>query len=192
MLWWVRIPADSEAWKASFENPSTLVPPASVFIDVLPALILFGLGISLVVAPLTSTLMGSIPSRNAGLGSAINNALSRVGTPLLGAVLFVLVSATFYASLGSQVTGLNTDDPAVRTTFPPLNQPTETVPPDQVEAAKAASVDAFHVAAVAAIVLLLGGAGANYFGLRGAGAGARQERQTVPSDSAAEPAAPAA
>jgi EmrB/QacA subfamily drug resistance transporter len=192
MLWWARIPPGSEPWKASFENLSTLIPPASVFIDVLPALITFGLGISLVVAPLTSTLMGSIPSRNAGLGSAINNAVSRVGTPLLGAVLFIVVSATFYSSLGSQVAGLNTDDPAVRTTFPPLNQPTEQVPPDQLEAAKVASVDAFHVAAIASIVLLVGGAGANYFGLRGAAAGAREEEKSASTDSTAEPAAPAA
>ena len=192
MLWWARIPPTSEPWQASFENPSTLIPPASVFIDVLPALITFGLGISLVVAPLTSTLMGSIPSRNAGLGSAINNAVSRVGTPLLGAVLFIVVSATFYSSLGSQVPGLNTDDAAVRTTFPPLNQPTEQVPPDQVEAAKNASVDAFHVAAIASIILLLGGAGANYFGLRGAGEGVREERKPASADSPPEPAAPAA
>jgi EmrB/QacA subfamily drug resistance transporter len=196
MLWWARIPPTSEAWKASFENPSTLIPPASVFIDVLPALILFGLGISLVVAPLTSTLMGSIPSRNAGLGSAINNAVSRVGTPLLGAVLFIVVSATFYNSLGSQIPGLNTDDPAVRTTFPPLNQPAATVPPDQAEAAKVASVDAFHVASMAALILLLGGAAANYFGLRSAGA--RADRQRPSTDARreppepAEPAAPAA
>ena len=190
MLWWARIPATSEAWKASFENPSTLIPPSSVFIDVLPALITFGLGISLVVAPLTSTLMSSIPTRNAGLGSAINNAVSRVGTPLLGAVLFIIVSATFYSSLGSQVTDLNTDDAAVRTTFPPLNQPTEQVPPDQAEAARNASVDAFHVASIAAIILLIGGAAANQFGLRGAGAGAESRaEQGVPADPSAEPAA---
>jgi predicted MFS family arabinose efflux permease len=184
MLWWARIPATSEAWKASFESPSTLIPPSSVFIDVLPALITFGLGISLVVAPLTSTLMGSIPTRNAGLGSAINNAISRVGTPLLGAVLFIAVSATFYASLGAQTTGLDTDDPAVRATFQPLNQPKPEIPPDQAEAARNASVDAFHVASVAAIVLLLGGAAANQFGLRGAGA----EQSSPAADAAAEPA----
>jgi hypothetical protein len=161
-----------------------------VFIDVLPALITFGLGISLVVAPLTSTLMGSIPSRNAGLGSAINNAVSRVGTPLLGAVLFIIVSATFYSSLGSQVQGLNTNDATVRTTFPPLNQPTGQVPPDQAEAARNASVDAFHVASIAAIILLIGGAAANQFGLRGAGAVAGvQAEQEAPADPVAEPAA---
>jgi MFS family permease len=171
MVWWSRIPATTEPWRASLDDLSSLIPPGSVFVDVLPGLILFGLGISLVVAPLTSTLMGSIPTGNAGLGSAINNALSRVGTPLLGAVLFVIVSATFYSSLGLQAPGLDTDDPAVRTTFPPLNQPMGDVPPEQVVAARTASVDAFHVAAIAAVVLLLGGAAANYFGLRGEQAG---------------------
>ena len=41
--------------------------------------LLFGFGLSLVVAPLTSTLMSSVPVGNAGLASAINNSISRVG-----------------------------------------------------------------------------------------------------------------
>jgi EmrB/QacA subfamily drug resistance transporter len=187
-LWWTRLPTTSEPWKASLDDLASLIPPASVFVDVLPALITFGIGISLVVAPLTSTLMGSIPTGNAGLGSAINNALSRVGTPLLGAVLFVIVSGTFYASLGSQVPGLDTSDEAVRSTFAPLNRPTQEVPPEQAQAAQAASVDAFHVAAIAAVVLLLGGAATNYFGLRGQRSGV-----AAATDAALEePQAPAA
>ena len=160
-----------------------------MLIDVLPALTLFGLGISLVVAPLTSTLMNSIPSRNAGLGSAINNALSRVGQPLVGAVLFVVVSATFYASLGSQVRASTpTTQPSARR-YPPLNQPTDDVSPEEAEAARTASVEAFRVASLALVALLVGGAIANQVGLRGAAAGQRAEA----SDGAAgEPAAPAA
>ena len=45
-----------------------------------PMILLFGFGLSLVVAPLTSTLMSSVPVGNAGLASAINNSISRVGT----------------------------------------------------------------------------------------------------------------
>jgi len=45
--------------------------------DVLPTTLLFGLGIALLVAPLTTALMASIPVARAGLGSAINNAISR-------------------------------------------------------------------------------------------------------------------
>jgi MFS family permease len=141
MIWWARIPSTSAPWGASFGDPASLVPPASTLVDVLPAVILFGIGISLVVAPLTTTLMSSVPTRNAGLGSAINNALSRVGTPLLGAVLFVAVSASFYTGLASRVPGLDTTDPALRAQVAPLNPPKAGVPPDQATAAKEASVD---------------------------------------------------
>ena len=104
-LWYARMPASSEPWLAEFAHPESLVPPIDVLVDILPAVILFGVGISLVVAPLTSTLMSSIPSRNSGLGSAINNALSRVGQPLIGALIFVAITASFYSSLAAQVPG---------------------------------------------------------------------------------------
>ena len=79
MLWYVRLPADSAPWMAAVDSPETLIPPLSTLIDVLPSVLLFGLGISMVVAPLTSTLMSSIPTSLSGLGSAINNSISRVG-----------------------------------------------------------------------------------------------------------------
>jgi EmrB/QacA subfamily drug resistance transporter len=167
LLWWARIPSTSESWKAALNDPATLVPPPSLFVDVLPALFLFGIGIALVVAPLTSTLMSSIPTRNAGIGSAVNNALSRVGAPLLGAVIFVVVSATFYSALSARVPGLDTSSAAVRSQYPPLNPPNGDVPPEAVQAAKEASVDAFRVAAILAAVLLVSGSAANMVGLRG-------------------------
>ena len=185
MLSIARIPATSEPWKASFDNLGTLVPPPSLFIDVLPALILFGIGISLVVAPLTSTLMDSIPSRNAGLGSAINNALSRVGTPLIGAVIFIVVSASFYAGLAARVPDLDVSDPQVRAAIAPLNPPKVDVPENQAAAAKEASVDAFRLAAILSAVLLVAGSGTNLIGLRGGqrnGGGDGDETKNGPGD----------
>ena len=41
----------------------------------------------MMVAPLTTALMSSVPVRNAGVGSAVNNAISRVGSPLVGALI---------------------------------------------------------------------------------------------------------
>jgi EmrB/QacA subfamily drug resistance transporter len=166
MLWYARLPADSPAWKASLETPSSLVPPLGVWIDVIPAILLFGVGISLVVAPLTSTLMNSLPSRFSGLGSAINNSISRVGQPLLGAIIFVAINATFYATLGSLVPGLDTADPGVRRTFQPLNPPPAGTSPGQLTAATQASMDAFHLAALVAAALLVIGAVVSWFGLR--------------------------
>ena len=111
----------------------------------MPYSILFGLGISLVVAPLTSTLMGSISGRFSGLGSAINNSIARVGQPLLGALIFIAISATYYASLGSTA-GLDTGDPAVRAAFQPLNPPAGGATAEQVAAPNQASIEAYHLA----------------------------------------------
>ena len=189
MAWWARVPATSEPWKISFSDLDTFVPPLSMLVDVLPGLLLFGVGIALVVAPLTSTLMNSIPTRNAGLGSAINNALSRVGTPLLGAVLFIAVSATFYTGLGSRVPGLDTSDPALRAQISPLNPPKPGVPADQAAAAKEASVDAFRLAAILSAVLLVSGSVVNGLGLRAAGSASEREQSDAGAPGHGEAAA---
>ena len=89
----------------------------------LPAQVVFGLGLSLLVAPLTTALMGSVPVRNAGLASAINNALSRVGQPLVAAVVFIVVSGTFYSSIAAAVPGTDPNDPAFRAAYEALNPP---------------------------------------------------------------------
>ena len=44
MLWYARLPADSEAWKAAFETPASLIPPLDTWIDVVPAVLVFGVG----------------------------------------------------------------------------------------------------------------------------------------------------
>jgi EmrB/QacA subfamily drug resistance transporter len=166
LLWFVRLPADSPPWDASFAKPASLIPPAGVLIDVLPATVLFGLGISLIVAPLTSTLMNSVPTSRAGLGSAINNSISRVGAPLIGALIFIAISATFYSVLGS-LTGLDTTAQDVRQGFPPLNPPTIEATETQLAAARQASVDAFHQAMLVSALLLGVGGAVSFFGLRG-------------------------
>lgn len=166
MLWFARLPADSEPWKAAFESPATLVPPVSTLVDVLPSILLFGFGISLVVAPLTSALMSSIPGRFSGLGSAINNSISRVGQPLLGAIVFIAISATYYASLATKAPDLDTTADTVRSAFQPLNPAPGSASAAQVTAATQASIDAFHLAMVVMAVLLVLGALTSWYGLR--------------------------
>jgi EmrB/QacA subfamily drug resistance transporter len=166
LLWYVRLPTGSAAWQATLGAPATLVPPVDVLIDVLPAVLLFGLGIALIVAPLTSTLMNSVPTTRSGLGSAINNSISRVGAPLIGALIFIAISATFYSVLGS-LTGLDTSSSDVRQAFPPLNPPRADVTAAQLAAVRQASVDAFHQAMLVSAALLGVGGAVSYFGLRG-------------------------
>ncbi len=52
--------------------------PAGYWWSVLPGLVLVGVGISLMVTPLTSAVLGSVPESEAGVGSAVNNAVARV------------------------------------------------------------------------------------------------------------------
>ncbi len=166
LLWFARLPADSEPWLAAIDAPSTFIPPLDVIVDVLPAIILFGIGISLVVAPLTSTLMGSISGRFSGIGSAINNAISRVGQPLLGAIIFIAISASFYTALETSAPDLDTNSPEVRSAFQPLNPPPADATTAQAAAATQASMDAFHLAILVCAVLLVVGTLVFWFGLR--------------------------
>ncbi len=165
LCWLARIPADSQPWLATPNDPASLIPPASYFTDWLPAVLVFGLGLSLLVAPLTTALMSSVPTRNAGIASAINNAVSRVGAPLAGAVLFIVVSASFYPTLASLVPGLDVQDPAVQEAIQPLAPPGPHVPPNVAEAAREASTRSFHLAMLVSAGLLLTGSLVNGVGL---------------------------
>jgi EmrB/QacA subfamily drug resistance transporter len=165
-LWLARIPASTEPWRLAFSDPATLLPPASALIDVLPSGLLSGFGMSLVVAPLTASLMSSVPVRNAGIASAINNAISRVGQPLLSAMIFVVVSGSFYAALAGVVPGLDATSPALRALVQPLNPPAAGTPPAIAAAATIASVDALHLAVLVCVVLMVAGGITNWVGLR--------------------------
>ncbi len=164
LLWLLRLPSSSPAWEASVASAGSLVPPLGAVIDLLPALLVFGLGISIMVAPLTTALMTSVPPRNSGLASAINNAVSRIGPLLAWAVIFIGVSAVFYGGLSSRL-GMETDSAVVRAQYPPLNPP-DTGSQQEIQAAREASTDAFHLAMLIAAGLAISGAAINGLGIR--------------------------
>jgi EmrB/QacA subfamily drug resistance transporter len=165
VAWFGRISANSTPWTLDLGAGMTL-PPTDALVDVLPAVLLFGVGITLVVAPLTTTLMGSVPVGNAGLGSAINNAVSRVGSPLLLAMLYIVITAVFYGQLGRLAPSLDTGSEAVRAAVQPLNPPPDGTDPATAAAIDEASTDAFRLVMLVDAALLLAGAGINGFGLR--------------------------
>jgi EmrB/QacA subfamily drug resistance transporter len=69
-------------------------PGASYLLDVLPSVVVFGLGLSLTVAPLTITVLAAVNERHAGLASGVNNAIARVAALLAVAVVPPLAGIT--------------------------------------------------------------------------------------------------
>ncbi|GAA4739314.1 MFS transporter [Modestobacter marinus] len=66
-------------------------PGSSWWVDVLPGSLGLGLGMSLVVAPLTATVLGAAPDHLAGVASGVNNAVARAANLLAVAALPVAV-----------------------------------------------------------------------------------------------------
>jgi EmrB/QacA subfamily drug resistance transporter len=63
-------------------------------VDVVPGLLVFGLGLALMVATLTATVLAAAPQEHAGVASGVNNALARAGSLLAIAALPVAVGLT--------------------------------------------------------------------------------------------------
>jgi EmrB/QacA subfamily drug resistance transporter len=61
---------------------------------VLPAVLVFGLGVAIMVAPLTATALSAAPADHAGIASAVNNDVARVGGLIAVAVLPALAGIT--------------------------------------------------------------------------------------------------
>jgi EmrB/QacA subfamily drug resistance transporter len=67
---------------------------SSYAVYVLPAIVVFGLGLAITVAPLTATAMSSAPAQHSGIASAVNNDVARFGGLLAVAVLPALAGIT--------------------------------------------------------------------------------------------------
>ena len=172
VVWFARAPETTRAWLFTPGDPSSWVPPTDYLIDFLPGQIIFGLGLAMMVAPLTTALMTSVPVRNSGVASAVNNAISRVGPQLAGAVIFVAITSSFYAGMATRLPGTDTADPAFRHDWSPLNvprlDPNASHPEDvvrRIQAARDESTNAFHLAMLVGAGLLLAGAVVNYAGI---------------------------
>lgn len=77
---------------------------------VLPAVVVFGLGLVIVVAPITATALAAAPDRHAGVASGVNNAIARTGSLLAVAVLPVVTGlvGTDYADPAALTAGWRT------------------------------------------------------------------------------------
>jgi EmrB/QacA subfamily drug resistance transporter len=130
--------------------------------DVLPGVLVFGVGLSMTVAPLTATVLSSAPAEHAGIASGINNAISRIAALLAIAAIGAIVAGQFNAGLDRQLSGVELE-PAGRAEVAELRTRPLTVSDGPAaspvpQASAAASVSAFHWGmGISAALVLLGG-----------------------------------
>jgi EmrB/QacA subfamily drug resistance transporter len=134
--------------------------------EVLPALLVFGLGLAMLVAPLTATVLGAVEEDHAGVAAAVNTTLSRVAQLFAVAVLGAVVSLTFAgrvdATLRRTALGPGARAAISRAKRQPLGSPGPVgVPPGERVLLRAtfedASVHAFRVADTIAAMLVASG-----------------------------------
>jgi len=85
MVWMGRLSGDVNYWT-----------------DLLPGVLVFSLGLSATVAPLTNTVLGAVPQHNAGVASGINNQIARVASLLAIAAIGAVVASSFESALGRE------------------------------------------------------------------------------------------
>jgi len=69
--------------------------PLNYWTQVLPGQIVFGVGLTTLVAPLTAAILGAVPQEEAGIGSAVNNAVARIAGLICIAFAGLIVGPVF-------------------------------------------------------------------------------------------------
>jgi len=142
--------------------------------EVLPAILVFGLGLSATVAPLTATVLDSVAERRVGIASGVNNGVSRVAGLLAIAVLGAVISAHFGAELDSQLGARpltpaatkSVEDAKAKPLAIPETEDLAAPEANRVEAAATdASTSAFHLGVVIAGLLMIAGGTASAVGI---------------------------
>lgn len=91
-----RVPMSVGPWVAGvgLALMTRIGPDADYLAEVAPGVVVFGLGLALTVAPLTTTVLAATEDRYAGIASGVNNAVARVAGLLAVAVLPVAAGLT--------------------------------------------------------------------------------------------------
>jgi EmrB/QacA subfamily drug resistance transporter len=135
--------------------------------QLLPALVVFGLGLAMTVAPLTAAVLGAVDDKHAGVASGVNNAVARVAGLLAIAVLGAFVSSQFASVVDDRLGGKPLSPPAQAAVQEAKDRSITVQPAQRVPAAERAQVrsaledasaSAFHLGlGIGAGLVLVGG-----------------------------------
>ena len=130
--------------------------------DVLPATVLFGLGLAMTVAPLTAAVLQAADRRYAGIASGVNNAIARVAALLAIAVVGAVISAQFSSRVERELAGDGLRGVADAVYVEEARERPLTVPQGRAGRATQtvvvqANVEAFHAGMIVAGLLMIAG-----------------------------------
>jgi EmrB/QacA subfamily drug resistance transporter len=131
--------------------------------ELLPALLIFAIGLSATVAPLTATVLADADESNAGIASGVNNAIARIAGLMAIAAIGAIVSVQFTSTLESTLRGHALSSGARAALSQARGQTLARVDASRAgsavaNAVQSASVHAFHVGiGISAVLVALGG-----------------------------------
>jgi hypothetical protein len=141
--------------------------------QILPGIVVFGLGLSATVAPLTATVLASVEPGHSGLASGVNNAVARVAGLVAIAAIGAVVAGSFQSRLDSRLSQKPLTSQAkvavAADRHRPLVTSTAGVPAPQRAVVHAALVDssvyAFRIGMLIAAVLAIAGGVTSFAGI---------------------------
>ncbi len=149
-----------------------LQPGDGYALHVLPGVIVFGLGLTLTVPPLTNTAISAVPDSQAGVASGVNDEAARVAA-LLGVAVAGLVFATVFR-MSLEKPGRATDPERARVIQLARSQPSgaleiqmpQSLRPQVLPELRSASINAYRGSMGAGVLLALAGAIVAFLGIR--------------------------
>ena len=139
--------------------------------DLLPGLLLFSIGLSIAVAPLTAAVLADADEAQAGIASAVNNAVARTAALVATAAVGAVLAASFAGAVDDRAAGL-TLSPAAQAVLEETKDRTlgvasgAGIPPELTRATSDAAVDTFGLALMIGAALMAAGGVLGLAGIR--------------------------